>query len=350
MKIAIDISPLKSGHQFRGIGFYTKNLVESLQLIKVNDFEVELIDKGKIPPDCDLVHYPYFDLFWVILPMIKNKKTVVTIHDVTPLVFPKNYPPGIKGEIKFQIQKCSLKSVNAVITDSKSSKQDITKYLDYPPEKIHVIYLAPGSHFKKLPTLNSALSTQRKYCLPHCFVLYVGDVNYNKNVLGLAKACKLIGIPLVIVGKQAVQKDFDKTHVENQPLVQLIKEFGNDKKVMRLGFIPDEDLVAIYNLASVYCQPSFYEGFGLPVLQAMACGTPVVSSNKPCLPEICGEAAIFFDPYQPKEISKAIVNVLSDESLCDKLKQLGFKQAKKFSWEKTGRETYEVYKKVVSGQ
>jgi len=348
MKVAIDVSPLKTGHRFRGIGAYTKHLVKALQLIEVADFEAVLVEEGKIPRDCDLIHYPYFDLFFRTLPLVKKRKTVVTIHDTTPLVFPEHYPPGIKGKLKFGAQKLALRTVSGVITDSKNSKKDTTRYLDYPKEKIFVVYLAAADIFKPITNHRSLVTVKQKYHLPNQFVLYVGDVNYNKNILGLVKACKSIKLPLVIVGKQAVQKKFDRKNIENQPLVQLIKLYGKDKDVIRVGFVPDKDLVALYNLATVYCQPSFYEGFGLPILEAMACGTPVVTSKKASLPEIAGKAAVFIDPYDINDISNGIIVAIDDEDLREDLIARGLKQAKKFSWEKVANETYKVYQEIIT--
>lgn len=344
MKIALDISPLKSSHRFRGIGSYTQNLVDAFQKFPQKNLEIVLVEKGPIPADIDLIHYPYFDLFFLTLPLKKIKKTIVTIHDVTRLVFPQNYPPGIKGKLKFQIQKASLKGVSAVICDSQNSKKDIVKFLNYPASQIHVVYLAPAQFFKPLPA-PSLKKIKEKYSLPDKFVLYVGDIDYNKNILSLAAASKKIKTPLVIVGQQAVEKDFDQAHIENQPLVQLIKLYGDDPDIIRLGFVPNDDLVALYNLATVYCQPSFYEGFGFPVLEAMACGCPVVASNQASLPEVAGSAALLVDPDQDK-IAQALKKVIKSKSLSQKLIKAGFNQAKLFTWEKTARQTYEVYQKV----
>lgn len=355
MKVAIDISPLKSAHQFRGIGVYAKRLVEALQLIKMADFEVVLVEKGDIPDECDLIHYPYFDLFWLTLPLIKKKETVVTIHDVIPLVFPKHYPPGIKGKLKLQKQKLALKTVNAVICDSKNSKKDVVKYLDFPQDKIHVVYLAPGEEFKLVTSHKSQVTTKRKYNLPNQFVLYVGDVNYNKNIRGLVKACEQVKVPLVIVGKQAVEKNIDRTHPENRDLVWLqdyckSSILNHKSSIILTGFVPDKDLVLIYNLASVYCQPSFYEGFGLPVLEAMACGTPVVTSKKASLPEVAGKAAVMVDPYNVDDIANGLTVAIENEDLREDLIQRGLKQAKKFSWEKVANESYRIYQRVMQGK
>ncbi|MBU3956778.1 glycosyltransferase family 4 protein [Patescibacteria group bacterium] len=346
MKVAIDISPLKSAHQFRGIGAYTKNLVKALQSFKRADFELVLVEEGEIPQDCDLIHYSYFDLFFMTLPLMRKKKTVVTIHDTTPLVFPEHYPPGIKGKLKFRAQKLALRTASGVITDSKNSKKDITKYLDYSKEKIHVVYLAAADIFKPITSHQSLVTVKQKYHLPSKFVLYVGDVNYNKNIRGLVKACEKAKIPLVIVGKQAVERKIDRSHPENRDLVWL-QDYCKSSIILT-GFVPDKDLVVLYNLATVYCQPSFYEGFGLPVLEAMACGTPVVTSKKASLPEIAGKAAVFVDPYDINDIANGLTVVIEDEDLREDLIEKGLKQAKKFSWEKVANETYKVYQEIIT--
>jgi glycosyltransferase involved in cell wall biosynthesis len=360
IKVAIDISPVKTGHKVRGVGMYTQRLEEALEDIRISGYQDIRIDPFDFKTgnwklktgNYDVVHYPYFDLFFLTLPLRKMAKTVVTIHDVIPLIFPEHYPPGIKGKIKFLIQKFSLRGVSAVITDSENSKKDIFKYLNYPKDKIHVIYLAPGEAFEKLATDNWQLATRRKYSLPDQFVLYVGDVNWNKNILGLVKACKKIQVPLVIVGKQAVQEDFDRSHPENQDLVWLQEHvqsstIDHQSLIILTGFVPEEDLVKIYNLATVYCQPSFYEGFGLPVLEAMACGCPVVAAKTSSLPEVCGQAAILIDPKDYNEIAKGIQEVIENKEIRDKLIKKGIERAKKFSWKQAALETMGVYEKVV---
>ena len=342
MRVALDISPLKTGHQFRGIGVYTQNLEKAFKESKIPNFEVDLIEGGKIHQDCDLIHYPYFDLFFLTLPFKKVKPSVVTIHDVIPLVFPENYKPGLRGTLKFQLQKFSLKGVKGVITDSENSKNDIFKYLNYPKNRIYVVSLAPASHFKVIKEESVLKRVSKKYNLPENFALYVGDVNYNKNIPGLIKAfAGLKGdLSLVLVGKAFLEDDLK----ENQEITKLIKTLKLEKKVVRLGFLTAEDLVALYNLAVVYCQPSFYEGFGLPVLEAMACGCPVVAANTSSLPEICGPATIMVDPHNINDMIKGLQEALLKK---EELKEKGFAQVRKFSWEKTAKKTYEIYQKVV---
>jgi len=347
MKVIIDISPVKNAHQWRGIGIYTRKLVEALRRIGEKDFELVLTENGQIPSDVDLIHYPYFDLFFPTLPILKKKKTLVTIHDVIPLAFPQAYLPGVKGKIRFLHQKISLKGVKAIITDSFTSKRDISKYLNFPPKSIHVVYLAQAETFQQIKEPKLLEETRKKFNLPQEFVLYVGDITYHKNVSALAFVCRKLKIPLVIVGKQAAEKEFDRNHIENQSLVDFLKDYGDDPGVYRLGFVSEEDLVRIYNLATVYCQPSLYEGFGLPVLEAMACGCPVIASQTSSLSEIASEAALFFSPENHDQLTSCLKDILKDRQLRARMIERGLQQSKKFSWEKTAQKTFAVYAEVV---
>jgi len=370
VKIAFDVSPLSGGHAVRGVGAYTKRLVQALEQeskrAREQELKIDFVDFRHTTYNIQhttytVAHYPYFDLFFLTLPLRKPTKTIVTIHDVIPLVFPEHYPPGIKGKLKFQVQKFSLRSVDAVITDSQNSKKDIVKYLSYPEEKIFVVYLAPAAIFKPITNHQSLITISKKYHLPQEFILYVGDVNWNKNTPGLVKACEKVKIPLVIVGKQAAEKNFDRSHPENQDLVWLQEKYQssiinhkqslllrNQSSIFLTGFVPEEDLVKIYNLATVYCQPSFYEGFGLPVLEAMACGCPTVVAKTSSLPEICGSVAIMVDPYREDDIAEGLDKVMQDQKTRDTLIKRGLVQVKKFSWGKTAKGVVDVYKKVLS--
>lgn len=348
MKVTLDTSPLASAHRYRGVGFYTKNLVDALKKLEGPEFQLKLAEKRPTAVLTDLVHYPYFDLFYHTLPVKKQTKIVVTIHDVTPLLFPDHYPPGIRGRFNLARQIFSLKSTTAVITDSEASKKDIVRFLGYPADRIHVVYLAPAPHFKRLQTSNIKLQTvKKKYQLPDKFVLYVGDVNYHKNVISLIRACRTIKAPLVLAGKAFVNNNFDKIHPENQPLVEIQREIAGNQDIHPLGFVTDEELVATYNLASVYCQPSFYEGFGLGVLEAMACGCPVVAAATGSLPEVCGRAAVLTAP-QPRAFAHSLKMVLSNSDTRAKLVKAGRDRVKHFTWAKTAAKTLTVYEKAAN--
>lgn len=346
MKVAI-IEP--RGHENRGVGFYTSRLVEALKKYK----ELELVETpgDNIPEDVCLIHYPFFHPYFITLPVKIDRPTIVTIHDLTPVLFKNHFPPGIKGEIKWQIQKRLLPKVAAVITDSDCSKNDIVKLTNYPEEKIFVVKLAADETFRKITNQDSLNKIKGKYNLPDKFILYVGDVNWNKNIIGLARSCNGMDAPIVIIGRQAQNGDLDKSNIENQPLAELINEFGNDKNVLRLGFVETEDLAGIYNLAALYVQPSFYEGFGLPILEAFACGCLVASSNKGSLPEICKDAAIMFDPEKTGDMEEKIRKAMSlnrEERMAYITK--GLQISSSYSWQKTAARTTEIYKHVLIGQ
>ena len=345
MKIAIDSGPLSSGDSVRGIGVHTKLLLDCLLKIKtveVDAFDVRKEDTSKY----DLIHYQKFHPYFLSLPLFKKGKSVLTIHDLIYLIYPKAYPSGIRGKLVYWLQRMLVKKMDAIITISETSKKDIVRFLNIPAEKINVIHLAAGGNFKPISDKMFLASIRAKYHLPDQFVLYVGDVNYNKNIFTLCKACKSLKIPLVIVGKQAAEKDFDRAHPETQPLVKFLREFGEDKGVIRLGFVPNEELVAIYNLASLYSQPSYYEGFGLPLLEALASGTPVVASKIQAHVEIADDACLYADPKDPADFADKIKQVLEDNNLRKELITKGKAKAREYSWDKVAKETVAVYEKV----
>ena len=345
INVAIDISPLMTASKFRGVGMYTKRLVDALQ--HQENLKVLTFEGKKVPTSADLVHYPYFFPFALTLPFFSTKKFVVTIHDLIPLVFPKAYPPGLKGKIRYEIQKRNLKKASRVITDSWSSQKDIICFTGFPAERIDVVYLAPAGEIKQVTDQIFLKNLIKKFNLPREFVLYVGDVNYNKNLPSLIDACRIAQTPLVLVGRQMAQTDFDQSHIENQPLVQLNKMVEGKSDVIKLGFLEEKDLAGVFSLASVYCLPSFYEGFGLSVLEAMAYGCPVVASNVSSIPEITGGAAVLVDPYNTGQMANGIKKLLEDKIYRQKMIKAGLIQVEKFSWEKTARETIKAYERVL---
>lgn len=341
MKVALDISPLKSGHSIRGIGSYTASLQEALTKTKS---DLEIVDFEKSPNEkVDLIHFPYFDLFFHTLPIKKTCKRIVTIHDVIPLVSPNHFPTGIKGKLNLFLQKAALKNTDLVICDSKSSKKDVIKILGYPEEKIRVIYLAPDSSFRKLEPKNIQ-KIASYYNLPEKFALYVGDVNWNKNVKGLLKAVKIANAPLVLVGATFTNEQTPEVREINELITSL--EIGGN--VIKTGFIPKEDLVCLYNLASVTVLPSFYEGFGLPVLESMACGTQVVCADNSSLSEISGKLANYCNPKDSGDIAQKIKESLNlTKKALDKLEPKLISHSKKYSWEKVAAETVEAYRYLL---
>ncbi|MEK9178181.1 MAG: glycosyltransferase family 1 protein [Patescibacteria group bacterium] len=344
MKIAL-IEPSNLSHRVRGTGFYLENLLRSFKKYFPND---EITLSAKTTRNADIIHYPFFEPFFLSLPLLKNKKTVVTVHDLTPIKFSKYFPVGFRGSLKWQIQKLSLKNADAVITDSKNSKTDILKFAGVAEDKVHVVYLAASEEFDNPMSENKLQETTEKYNLPEEFLLYVGDVTWNKNLPSLIKAVSKTDYKLVIAGKAFVQKDFDKSNLWNQGLLEAQKLADSNKKILSIGFVEKDDLKAIYRLAKVFIMPSIYEGFGLPVLEAMASGCPVVTTQEGSLKEVAGDSALFVNPYNIDSIAEGVKEIMSNETLRKNLSEKGKKQALKFSWRKTAEETLKVYRKVLN--
>ncbi len=340
MKVAFNISPVRNGHRVRGIGSYTQNLLSELQKqpkIKIIPFD------DALPTDADIIHYPYFDLFFQTLPTKSKIKRVVTIHDVIPLVFPEHFPSGIRGSINLFLQKNALKNVDAIICDSETSKKDVTEKLSYAREKIHVVYLAPGSIFKKINDKSKLSKITEQFNLPRKFLLYVGDVNWNKNLKNLLEAVKIAKCNIVMVGKSLI----DLNIPQSKEIEKQIKDLKIEKNVKKTGYVSDENLVAIYNLAKVTILPSHYEGFGLSVLESMACGTPVICSNNSSLSEINGNLAMYCDPESPEDIAQKISEALnSSEEESKSLSSNLIEHASTFTWRKAAKETIKVYENI----
>lgn len=353
-KIAIDISPTIDQNSKRGVGFYTKNLINALQEeIKTNsdyqDFKIDLIKhlpKNGWAKNYDLVHYPFFDPFKLSLPKT-NIPTIVTVHDLIPRQYKKHYPVGIKGEINWLIQKTRLKKSNFIITDSHSSKYQIKKIINYPVDQIYTVYLSADSSFKPIKNKNLLQKTSQKYNLPKQFVLYVGDINWNKNIPRLVKACLSLKYPLVIVGSATTRPNVSN-HPWNQDLLWLQAIAKQHKNIKLTGFLErQQDLVHLYNLAKLYCQPSIAEGFGLPVLEAMACGCPVAYSLKSSIAEIADYNGQPFNPLSQISIQKALKTVWISKTIRRKYKKLGLIHSSTFSWQQTALQTLSIYQLVL---
>jgi len=348
IKAAIDISPLNDGNSVRGVGYYTKNLVAALQSeIKINpaykNFQIDLVTQKRSLIGYDLVHYPYFDPFQSTLPAKNTIPTIVTIHDLIPRQFKSHFPVGIKGELIWLKQRYLAHKSKYIITVSEYSKTIISKLLNYPPENIFVTYEAADPSFTIIKNTKLLATIKSKYHLPDKFILYIGDINWNKNIPNLVKSCLKLKYPLVIVGSAATKKvpvhpwtkDIHWLQSQTSPLLTLT------------GFVPDSDLPAIINLATIYCQPSYAEGFGLPVVQAMQIGLPIVYSQETCLPEIMAQNGLSFDPYSRTSLENTLMALWDNQDLRNKFKTLGIDRSKIFSWQQTARQTLAVYQKAT---
>lgn len=341
MDILIDTTPLKTASGIRGIGRYVFELVAALR--KLNT-EHHFYTTDNRPAVFDIIHYPFFDLFFPTLPIFKKKPTIVTIHDVIPLVFPKHHPVGIRGRLSFIRQSLALKSVSWIITDSHASKRDIVEKLKIDPEKVAVVPLGASENFHKRAQ-SQVDETRKKYDVPKNYVLYVGDINYNKNLPFLISVMgRIQNVSLVLVGKAVNNAAIP----EGQAIQRAITEAKNHKFVKLLDKVDSqEDLARLYSGAKAYVQPSLYEGFGLPVIEAMRCKVPVVSSLGGSLPEIVGEMGFLFHPRDPHECENAIRKALrlSPTARAELVKK-AYDYSMQFNWERTARETIVVYEKV----
>lgn len=345
MRVWLDTSPLTTAHADRGIGAYTRNLLQALtQLPVTNELQV-LTERPASPPD--IIHYPFFDLFFSTLPRPTDVPIVVTIHDVIPLVFPKEYPPGIRGQLRFWRQRSNLSLVSGVITDSQASRQDIQKYLGVPSEKISVIPLAGNPQLEPVSEY-----LQRKYSeelgAPDDYIVYIGDINYNKNLPTLLLA--LTQMPET-VHLCVVSRTFRNTAIpEGKLLDQMIRDNNLQERVHVLDIPSDqpEMLSAIIGRARCLVQPSLYEGFGLPVLEAYQVGTLVVCSNTSSLPEVAGEAAIMVEPTVGG-LAHGIEEAwhLRGDARNERI-VAGQKWAKHFRWSKVAEQTAVAYQSALA--
>ncbi len=347
-KIAIDISPTFDGNSLRGIGYFTSRLVESIKTeLKTNpefkNYQVDFLTRiDQNQSGYDLIHYPFFDPFKLTLPSKKNIPTIVTVYDLIPRQFKQFFPVGIKGELSWQIQKARLRHSDYLITCSHYSKHIISDLTGYPADRIYVTYAAADDNFRPIKNQTKLNSVSQKYHLPDKFVLYLGDINWNKNIPSLVKACQKLKYPLVIVGSAATEKDIP-VHPWTQDLRWLQSQAKKSQLIQLTGFVPDEDLPAIFNLATIYCQPSFAEGFGVPVVQAMQSGCTVAYSTETSLPEVMDFNGEFFDPYSTSEIQTALSKLWNDPKLRNHYQKSGLKRARFFDWKLTAIQTLSVY-------
>lgn len=341
MKIVFCTSVLKGGSKTRGVGVYTRELINALAKNYHHDQFVE----GAGSPysiSSDLVHYPFFDPFFLTLPWHYKRKTVITIHDLIPLKYPEHFRIGLRGRLKWLIQKYRARHSSAIITDSISSSRDIERLMGIPKSKIHVVPLASSS---VATTALTSRKVKKIYKLPDTFILYVGDINWNKNILGLLDAFDRVkdqSAHLVLVGKVWS----DKPDIpEFRAIIDKINANPKKDLIHLLGYIPNHHKGSIYALSTLYVQPSWDEGFGLPILEAMSLGCPVISSDRGSLKEVGGEAVTYFDPGT-NELSQKIDDLLRSEAKRQELITRGLSQAKKFSWKKTAELTMAVYKSI----
>lgn len=273
------------------------------------------------------------------------------MHDLIPLVFPQHFPRGIKGELKWQIERWSLRGASRIIADSKCTKNDVARIVGFDEKKIAVVPLAPRQGFRPVTDPGKFIAVAKKYSLPDHFVLYVGDLNWNKNVTGLLHAWALLqqervlpaDTKLILVGRAFLDPDLSEaTIIKNS-----VKALHIEDSVREVGYVSEEDLQAMYTYGALCIFPSYYEGFGLPVLEAMACGAVTVVSDTSSLSEIAGPA-LRIDPKASSSIADGIRKAFSfAPTKREAMIKESIAWASKFTWQNVARETVRTYEKVV---
>jgi glycosyltransferase involved in cell wall biosynthesis len=371
MRIGIDCRMY--GSKFTGIGRYTQELVEHLITLNKklsNPHELVLffnaLEYKNFKPDShcekilassphyslkeqtvflkkirseklDLMHFTHFNI-----PLLYNKPFIVTIHDLTLSLFPGKKMTKWYHRLAYHLTiNHAVKKAEKIIAVSEHTKKDLTDHFKLDAQKIKVVYNGVGNNFEHLETPIKLEKTTNKYGINKPFILYTGVWRDHKNLPRLIKAFHILrsekglDLQLVITGKE------DKSYPEVR---QGIKDYSLEKEVVLPGLVPEEDLVNLYNKAVIFAFPSLYEGFGIPPLEAMRCGTPVAASNRSSVPEICSDAAVYFDPYNVEDIADKLEMIYKNTDLQVELIEKGIKHIGTFSWEKMAQDTFEILK------
>ena len=367
MRIAIDAHTI--GERETGNETYTLNLIrELLSLDEKNEYFLYATDpyelRARLPsekarivslwPTSSLLRIP------LVMPLAARKQgvsllhvnyiappycpcpTVVTVHDLSFALFPHFFSPR-DHLLLSTLVPISVRRAAKVIAVSQRTKEDLLEHYHLPEDKVTVTYEAASEAFRPLEERSVLTQLRERYGLHHPFILTLGNLQPRKNMVRLVKAYDRLrkrGFThqLVIAGQ---------AHWRSSEIYRAVEEHGLEDEVLFTGYVPDTDLPLLYNAADLFILVSLYEGFGLPVLEAMACGTPVVASRTGSLPEVVGEAGLLVDPLDIEGIAEAIVEVLSQPHLASQLRERGLNRAANFSWRRTAEETLRVYEKAV---
>ena len=287
----------------------------------------------------DLFHATDF----VLPPTLPSTKTLLTVHDLSFVRVPETASPSLKAYLD-RVVPLSVQRANHILADSQATKDDLIELYNVPEHKITVLLTGVDKRFK---LTESGFSTIRsKYNLgERPYIFTIGTVQPRKNYVRVIEALAKLrenghDINLVIAGGRGWLDD---------PIYETIKNTGMTEYVKLIGFADDEDVPTLYSHALCVAFPSLYEGFGYPVLEGMACGTPVVTSNVSSLPEVAGDAALMVNPYDVDEIAEAIHSLIIDERLRNTLIERGFEHIKHFTWEKSARQLRQIYTNLLNG-
>jgi glycosyltransferase involved in cell wall biosynthesis len=289
----------------------------------------------------ELLHCPHY-----VRPLFSSIPTVVTIHDCIHLLFPQYLPTRLAWRYAYFMMGSAVRRSALVFTDSEASRLDILRFYPWAdPERVQVVPSALDAAFLEPPDAEEIERVQERYQIRGRFVLYAGNIKPHKNLERLVAAFAQIKqragceeIKLFIIGDEGSRFGY---------LRRIVEEAGVRQDVRFFGFVPDRTLAVLYRLATVFAYPSLYEGFGLPPLEAMASGTPVVTSRVSSLPEVVGDAALLVDPYSVDEIAQALARALEDEPLRAQLVERGRARVRAFSWDRSVRAIHAAYMKVL---
>jgi glycosyltransferase involved in cell wall biosynthesis len=288
----------------------------------------------------DLIHVQY------TAPLLTKIPIVVTVHDVSFLEHPEYFTAARRSQLRLTVGH-TVKSAARILTVSEFSRDAILRAYDVPPEKVRAIPNAASPEFRIIGRERAQRAIRNLLRFEAPFILSVGDLQPRKNQIGLIEAfskllteCPQLTHHLVLTGKSTWF---------TPKVIEAARSCGFASRIHFTGFVSDEDLLELYNACDCFVFPSFYEGFGLPILEAMACGRAVACSNTSSMPEVADGAGLLFDPHRTGEITRALKDILIDSELRGRMERLGIQRAASFSWKKSARATLDVYKEVVSG-
>ncbi len=290
---------------------------------------------------CRLWHSPHYNV-----PLVKGRaKLVVTIHDLIHWIFRKEFFTRLQVFYAGQMLRRAIGSADHIIAVSGKTRDDLVHEFDADPEKISVVYEGVEEKFRPIEDEDAIQQVKSKYGLPEQYFLYVGSLKPHKNVHTLIRIFKrltqqeLVESPLVLVGKK------DKRY---PPGFETLAQLKNEKGLIHIPYVDGADLPALYSGALALVHLSLYEGFGLTLLEAMACGTPVIAARSASIPEVVGEAALLVNSCSDREIMEAIVRVEKFAAIREQLSQKGRQQVRRFRWDEAARQTAEIYERVLT--
>ena len=329
---------------YNEVSFRLKRIFPFQNLLYSLFFYSSKINKN-INGNTDIIH-AFSQEEALVLPKIKSEiPKIATCLDIIPLVYKQNN--NIIQNIFLKNSIKGMEKADKVISISDYTKRDLVKYSNINPEKIKTIYLGVNESFKKLGK-NEVDLFKEKYSLEEPFILYVGSEqprkNFNALVKSFYKLTKLKGFEkfkLIKVGRPQTSRR------ERENLNKMINNFGLQKKIKFMDYVDESDLPLVYNAADLFVFPSLYEGFGLSPLESMACGTPVIASNRSSIPEVIGDAGILVDPLNIDELTEKMVDVLNNEDIKKDLSKKGLERSENFTWEKCAKETLKVYNDLL---